>query len=74
MFHSGSSSKGTTVGTIIIAHVPWSLLSKGTTEQDVIAKGTTVGTIIIAHVSWSLWCFSRVPWSLLAKGTTEQKL
>ena len=26
--------KGTTVGTIIIAQVPWSLCAKGTTEQE----------------------------------------
>ena len=34
-------AKGTTVGTIIMAPFPRSLLSKGTTEQDINAKGTT---------------------------------
>ena len=34
-------AKGTTVGTIIMAPFPRSLLAKGTTEQDINAKGTT---------------------------------
>ena len=34
-------AKGTTVGTIIMAPFPRSLLAKGTTEQHTNAKGTT---------------------------------
>ena len=34
-------AKGTTVGTIIMAPFPRSLLAKGTTEQYINAKGTT---------------------------------